>query len=382
MKSLNKIVDAFQTMVHYPVKPSKRISVLIDIIKQYRQKGVSFREYYNFEFEKRSELFRRSYLGFNEERHYLNVLNPIKFYVLAYNKYLAHMVMSNAGIRTSVLYCYFQPDGKVYDSDEIANDIAEVCRILKKKKVHDCVVKAPEGSHGEGIFVLKNIDYKDDDAILTRFDGKSIALSEILKKEPLIFESLVHQTKQLANFNESSVNTVRFMTVLHPDGQAEILATFMKIGRAGKCVDNAGSGGNVDLCIDVETGVTKYAIQYDGWRNIRDIEKHPDNGSQLNGVVIDNWDNIKREVLKFQQAFPYCRAAGWDVAITDDGPVVLEVNDRWDTTGQYFIRKGWRSEIRNCYLEWKKENRNDDILPDRKSNLLSKKHLMKIEVLE
>ena len=243
-------------------------------------------------------------------------------------------------------------------------------------------MKAPEGSHGEGIFVVKNIDYKDDDAILTRFDGKSIALSEILKKEPLIFESLVHQTKQLANFNESSVNTVRFMTVLHPDGQAEILATFMKIGRAGKCVDNAGSGGNVDLCIDVETGVTKYAIQYDGWRNIRDIEKHPDNGSQLNGVVIDNWDNIKREVLKFQQAFPYCRAAGWDVAITDDGPVVLEVNDRWDTTGQYFIRKGWRSEIRNCYLEWKKENRNDDILPDRKSNNLSKKHLMKIEVLE
>lgn len=382
MKSLNKVIDAFRTMVHYPVKPSKRISVLIDIIKQYRQKGVSFREYYNFEFEKRSELFRRSYLGFNEERHYLNVLNPIKFYVLAYNKYLAHMVMSNAGIRTSVLYCYFQPDGKVYDSDEIANDIAEVCRILKKKEVHDCVVKAPEGSHGEGIFVVKNIDYKDDDAILTRFDGKSIALSEILKKEPLIFESLVHQTKQLANFNESSVNTVRFMTVLHPDGQAEILATFMKIGRAGKCVDNAGSGGNVDLCIDVETGVTKYAIQYDGWRNIRDIEKHPDNGSQLNGVVIDNWDNIKREVLKFQQAFPYCRAAGWDVAITDDGPVVLEVNDRWDTTGQYFIRKGWRSEIRNCYLEWKKENRNDDILPDRKSNNLSKKHLMKIEVLE
>ena len=135
MKSLNKVIDAFRTMVHYPVKPSKRISVLIDIIKQYRQKGVSFREYYNFEFEKRSELFRRSYLGFNEERHYLNVLNPIKFYVLAYNKYLAHMVMSNAGIRTSVLYCYFQPDGKVYDSDEIANDIAEVCRILKKKEV-------------------------------------------------------------------------------------------------------------------------------------------------------------------------------------------------------------------------------------------------------
>ena len=42
-----------------------------------------------------------------------------------------------------------------------------------------------------------------------------------------------------------------------------------------------------------------------------------------------------------------------DIAITDKGPVVIEVNDFWDRTGQYFIRRGWRNEIRDCYLAWK-----------------------------
>ena len=64
MKPLKKIVDAVGLILHYPVKPRKRVSVLFDILKQYRNKGVSFREYYSFEFEKQPESFRKSYLGF------------------------------------------------------------------------------------------------------------------------------------------------------------------------------------------------------------------------------------------------------------------------------------------------------------------------------
>ena len=369
-------------MVLYPVKPSRRILVLMDIIKQYRRKGVSFREYYNMEFEKQTELFRKTYLGFSEERHYLDVLNPIKFYVLSYNKYLTHKVLENTGIRTSTLYCYYQPDGKVRDSNEIASCIEDVYRILKDKNVKECVVKNPEGSHGANVYVVKDILFEDGEAVLIRFDGEHILLSAVLHETPLIFESLVRQTNQFSAFNDSSVNTVRFMTTLWPDGSAKVIATWFKIGRKGRCVDNAGDGGNVSAAVDVSEGRLYNVMQFDGWRNAIEIECHPDNGNQLNGVIIENWGSIKAEVVKFQQAFPYCRAAGWDVAITDDGPVVLEVNDRWDTTGQYFIRKGWREEIRDCYLAWKKENRDDGQNDYRLRKNLNKRHLKRIEQTE
>ncbi len=357
------IYHALQLAKKYP--GNERMRVFRDFLSLYRSKSLTPDEYHDFSFEKRSEKFRRDFLGLNEQRYYIDLLNPLKYYSLGRNKYLAHKMMENTGIRTSELLCYYQPEACFSSNSECAGDLAGVLDILKKKEVNTCVVKTTESSHGDNVWVIKNIDYQQDNAILTRFDGQQLPLSSILKDEPLIFESLVRQTEQFAAFNSSSVNTVRFMTALYPDGSAKIIATFIKIGRSGRCVDNAGGGGNVDVCVDVATGEIQYAIQFDGWHNIQEIDNHPDSGAALNGVTIENWEAIKADVIRFQQAFPYCKAAGWDIAITDEGPVVIEVNDFWDRTGQFFIRKGWRNEIRDCFLAWKKTGKDYSVGPQR-----------------
>lgn len=351
---MRKISFLYHLLIWTATYPSKRkLHVMFDYLRLRRQKGLNMNEYYNFEFDKRSEGFRQNFLGENEQRYYLELLNPVKYYILARNKYLAHRVLDNLGVRKAELYCYYNPECRLQNEDAVAYDLDSVCAILRRKQVDSFVIKTTESFYGESVWVIKHITFQDHDALLERFDGKQVQLSEILGVNPLIFESAIHQTKQFSAFNESSVNTVRFMTALYPDGTSKITATFIKIGRTGKCVDNAGGGGNVDVCVDTQTGTIQHAIQYDGWRNIKDISHHPDNGTPLNGVVIDNWQQIKEEVLRFQQAFPYCKTAGWDIAITDEGPVVIEVNDMWDRTGQYFIRRGWRKEIRDCYLAWK-----------------------------
>lgn len=354
----------------------ERKRIVADYKSLYKQKGITTDEYYEFEFEKRDESFRKSFLGLNEQRFYLDYLNPVRYYSLARNKYMAHRMLENTGVRKSELYCYYMPEARYIKSSVNASDLAGVLHILKEKKVQSCVIKTTESSHGDNVWVMKAMTYQENDASLTRFDGKIIRLSEFLGKEPLIFESVVKQTKQFSDFNDSSVNTVRFMSTLWPDGSVKIVATFIKIGRIGKCVDNAGNGGNVDVCVDTETGRLENAFQYDGKRKLKEIEKHPDSGIQLSGVLIENWQTIKEEVKKFQQAFPYCKAAGWDIAITDDGPVVIEVNDFWDRTGQLFIQRGWRNEIRDCYMAWKRTGAK--YLLGRKNNILSKKQLTSI----
>lgn len=358
-----------------PSKPG--IRRIVSEFKSLKQlKGLTTDEYFCFEFEKRSDEFKHDFLGLNEQRVYLDYLNPKKYYSLARNKYLAHRILDGIGIRKTTLFCYYQPEARYVSSEDNAGDLKGLLEILKAKHVQSCVIKTTESSHGDNVCVIKDIQYQNDDAILIRFDGKELRLSSILGQEPLVFESVVRQTGQLGAFNESSVNTMRFMTTLWPDGSAKVIAVFIKIGREGKCVDNAGSGGNVDACVDVETGVIKYSIQFDGWRNTKEIDYHPDSGQRINGVVIENWQAIKEDVMRFQQAFPFCKAAGWDIAITDDGPVVIEVNDFWDQTGQYFIRRGWRKEIRDCYLAWKKTGksyiigRNRNRLSDEKLNAI------------
>ena len=354
---------AFQLARKYPA--SVRLKVMRDYISLYRVRGITPEEYYEFELDKRSEEFRRDFLGLNEQHFYLDLLNPLKYFTLARNKYVTHKVLENTGIRTSKLYCYYLPEARYTENTECAGDLAGVLHILKTKEVQSCVIKTTESSHGDNVWVIKNIDYQDNDATLTRFDDQQLLLSSVLGEEALVFESMVRQTGQFAAFNASSVNTVRFMTALYPDGSAKVIATFIKIGRAGRCVDNAGGGGNVDVCVDVATGEIRYAIQFDGWHHVQDIDCHPDSGAPLNGVVIENWEAVKAEVIRFQQAFPYCKVAGWDIAITDEGPVVIEVNDFWDRTGQFFIRKGWRNEIRDCYLAWKQTGKDYSVGPQR-----------------
>lgn len=353
-KKKSLIKHTIKRLLTYPVPFYKRFFVIWDYYKRHRTNGLLIDEYYEFEFEKRSSSFRESFLGLREQRYYLEQLNPVKYFIFARNKYAAHKFIENTGIRSSELYCYYDPIARIENSTDLASNVESVVKILKTKRVQSFVIKATEESHGDNVVVVKSIDYLDKDCNLHFYDGQEVKLSEVLSDQPRIFESVVKQTKQFAGFNESSVNTVRFMTTLYPDGTSRIIATFIKIGRAGRCVDNAGGGGNVDVAVDIETGELKYAIQFDGWRKIKNIEMHPDSGIQLNGVIIENWNSIKAEVLRFQQAFPWCKAAGWDIAITDDGPVVIEVNDMWDRTGQYFIRKGWREEIRDCYIAWKK----------------------------
>ena len=374
------IFHCARVLVKSPVRLIKKPSVLLDYIFLYQKKGLASDEYLNFEFYKRSKAFRSSFLGLNEQRYYLDYLNPKKFYILARNKYLAHRALEHTGIRKSVLYCYYSPEGVFSMADDIASDCASVCEILRRKQVNSCVIKTTESSHGDNVIVVKSLEFIDGDCMLHLFNGENRRLAEVLGNEPLIFEGVVKQAAQFSSFNSSSVNTVRFMTTLYPDGEAKVIATFIKIGRAGKCVDNAGGGGNVDVCVNTETGEIQYPIQFDGWEKITDIEKHPDSGTQLNGVVIENWNSIKNEVIGFQKAFPFCKAIGWDIAITDEGPLVIEVNEMWDRTGQYFIRRGWRNEIRDCYRAWKKTGVVYSY--DRLDNQLSERRLKKIAAYE
>ncbi len=325
--------------------------ILLDYYNLHRRIQIGFYEYFKFEFEKQPEKFRSTFLSSKNKRKFLVVLNPRKYYIIARNKYLAHLVLEGAEIAMPELICYYNPKSKT-ENDRIGYDYKSILRILKEKNIDKCFIKTTETSQGEGVMLIKSIDYKDNSCQLNSFNGEVFELAQILKNEPLIFESVIEQTAQFNKFNFSSVNTIRFMTTLLPSGEAKVVATFLKIGRNGACVDNAGNGGNIDAAVDIETGEIHSALQFNGWRKSSTVKNHPDTGTLIAGVKIENWNEIRNRVLQFQQAIPFLKAIGWDIAITNQGPVVIEINDFWDETGQLFIGQGWKQEIENCYNEW------------------------------
>ena len=322
-----------------------------DYLPLYHEKKLKIEEFIDYAEVLKNEKFRDSFLSRLESNDYLHLLNPNRYASLARDKYLTHLLLERNGIPTPELYAYFNPEKSGASFSAVLHD-------LQIKRVSSCVVKpAVDGAHGKGVFVCKGIDYESDDCILIKSNDERISLRSFCEQNKYsswLFESRVVQSSQMACINPSSVNTIRLMTALYPDGSVKVFAAFMKFGRAGSDIDNAGSGGNIDCGFDVDTGTCYNTIQFNSFSDIIECDRHPDSGIQINGMRLENWDSVKEKICEYQARVPELKAIGWDVALTDDGPVIIEINNWWDTTGQLFIGKGWREDVRDCFFAWKK----------------------------
>lgn len=355
---MRKLISFYRTMKSlikdfrflYKIGRSHVFSRFRQYLKLRFSKKMGVEEFVNYEQALKDEEFRNTFLSIREAYFFWKVLNPTKYAVLARDKYVSHLLLEKANIPMPELYAYYHPEKRDSSFESLSME-------LVSKNVRSCVVKpAVDGAHGAGVFVCKELLYKPDDIIMVKSDGKQMSLRDFCKQNKStswLFESVVVQSDQIGKFNRCSVNTVRFMTALYPDRSVKVFATFMKIGRAGSDVDNAGGGGNVDCAINIDTGECYNALQFNSYTDVKKIDRHPDSNEMINGVLIENWTEIKKSLCNYQSRIPQLKAIGWDVALTDDGPVIIEINNFWDTTGQLFLGKGWRNDVKDCYDAWK-----------------------------
>ena len=161
-----------------------------------------------------------------------------------------------------------------------------------------------------------------------------------------VVEGLIQQTGIFHDIHPSSVNTVRISTIRFDD-RVEIIHPFAKFGQAGTCVDNGGAGGI--LCtIDPNTGVIMRARDEQGTC----YEKHPDTGSPIVGTQIPKWEEAVALAKELAHVRPQNRYVGWDVALTDNGWVLVEGNFRGQFIGWQLVdRKGFKKELAGILKE-------------------------------
>ena len=201
----------------------------------------------------------------------------------------------------------------------------DIIRLAKDKKL--LALKPDEGSHGEGFYKLA----WDDEAGFT-LNGEPASEEDVLAilenpaNQYLITEYIVMHP-QLMEIYPGSVNTIR-VTVFKRDGRTpQIGNVYMRIGssRTG-VVDNVAAGGIV-AAVDIESGRYGDAKILDGidQGNLIDCPVHPDTGVQIEGVL-PNWEYAKEKILQIAAAIPQLEYFGFDLAITQDGIKLPEIN--------------------------------------------------------
>ena len=151
-----------------------------------------------------------------------------------------------------------------------------------------------------------------------------------------VVEAFIKQHPEMCKLSPTSVNSLRFVTFssnkkpVTPDGKmVDIAYSIVRFGREGAIVDNLHSGGMV-ANVDLETG----CLATDGADRNGDMwVTHPDTGVTIKGFKIPYFEEA-REMVKEDIATRKVEGSiGWDIAISENGPMLLEVNDRPGSDG-------------------------------------------------
>lgn len=173
------------------------------------------------------------------------------------------------------------------------------------KKHPRFIAKPVSGRYGAGTCILNLSDFGNN--IESMFE-------KLLKDNRWIIEELINQDERMGVWNESSVNTVRIPSFRTKDG-IKIMRPFIRMGRKGCVVDNAGNGG-IFFSIDAQTGaINTLARDERGNR----YESNPDNGMPFRDWCVPEWESLlelSREVHKSLPA--YHKYVGFDFALSKD----------------------------------------------------------------
>lgn len=229
-------------------------------------------------------------------------------------------------------YCkfrsFYKRDCVMVTPPSVRND-PELIAFLKKHS--RCIVKPDSNASGRGIFMVDGVDPADAMEQIVKHIGH--------RSGHYIVEELIRQSQELSMFHPSSVNSLR-MRSFRFDDRVEILPCNFRIGRGGSVVDNTGKGG-ISAALD-GNGVVIAACDESGIRYVT----HPDTGVPILGACIPKWEEAVALVKQLAMVVPTVRYVGWDLALTDDGWVMIEGNDKGMFVGiQKTLQKGFRPEL-------------------------------------
>lgn len=145
----------------------------------------------------------------------------------------------------------------------------------------------------------------------------------------LLQKRIANHPTMLGQLTSGGLATVRIVTCRSPSGSIESLPSVIRMPVGDAIADNIAQGG-LAAPIDEAGRISGPAIRKDKLHGVAIHANHPTTGVPLSGFQLPYWRDAFDLARKAHQMFPAMHFIGWDIAITDDGPVLVEGNAYWD----------------------------------------------------
>jgi len=200
--------------------------------------------------------------------------------------------------------------------------------ILRLVRGQSLFLKTTAGSRGEGCFSLRYLGeerYLVNKARVLSCEALEELLAKRFRDSAYLVQPLVVNHPKLGDITNGSLSTLRIVTLLtHPQGEAEYLTGIFQSPIGKSVTSNCG----LACPIDRETG--KLGAGFFPMPLHAPKPNHPVAGENLAGRTLPFWLETVELVLAAHTALGGVASLGWDVAITEAGPLLLETNSGWD----------------------------------------------------
>jgi Sugar-transfer associated ATP-grasp len=212
----------------------------------------------------------------------------------------------------------------------------EAWRRFIETEAADLVVKPSRGVYAQDVWVLQRRG-----PFLIGENGEELTTDELLARirnnrryDSFIVQQRIRNHPVLEALSGTrALQTLRMVTAVESDGDATVLLAELRIICGTAVFDNfvCGSSRNLLADIDLSSGRLGRVIGASaGGLGTEVITHHPQTGREFSGLQIPHWTDAVMLLKDIALKFLPMRTIGWDVAITADGPVVIEGNAWWD----------------------------------------------------
>ncbi len=324
-----------------------QLEIFLALIRWYLKYDEVCYNFYKYGMDKRYNTSKRHYMGYKKFRKFRDgenfnppVSEDYNYLCLVRDKFVFSQYMSTYSLPVVKDLAIFDQEslrwistGKKYDIREFFND---------KSKHLEGFCKPFDAGQGRGTFLLKlkeGVIYVNDEIVsLTKF-------LNLIKGKYLLQERIIQHEVMSAIF-PYSVNTMRLVT-FYNSGDPLLVFGYLRTGTEKNIVDNFKAGG-LAISIHLETGKL---FEY-GYQNLngkfRLIKNHPNTKFKFKDFEIPYFQEAINSVTKSHKCLYGIHSIGWDVAITPEGPIIIEANDEWDSA--MFLNLNFKSKFLQQYI--------------------------------
>lgn len=150
-------------------------------------------------------------------------------------------------------------------------------------------------------------------------------------KDLLLVEEVIKQHNYLNKLYSKSINRVTVVTILYND-ITYIISINLNLGN-NSIVDSLKRGGMTNK-IDIGTGTSLHPFCDRGLNN---YYFHPVTKEKINNIKLPYINEIKSLVKDLSKIIKTVRYVSWDIAITNDGPILIGANPLPNIYYQFYV---------------------------------------------